>query len=98
MRNKKHYLILAVAVILCTRTSGQVELSAAESGLPLLERPNLTLAGIKELHVIIVSGETEPNRDGLVWKELDAKVKHKLKTKSINSLARPNATRKRRQA
>ena len=70
MKTKKYYLILAIVIgILCVPA--------------LAKRPNPTLAGIGEFYVFIVSPDGEPNKDGLVFEELQRKVEHKLEEAGI---------------
>ena len=85
MKTKKHYLILAVVTaILCVSALGEVRLPLPEDNQPILiGKPNPNLAVIEQLYVVIVQPDTEPNKDGLVWKELDAKVKDKLDKAAI---------------
>jgi len=80
MKTKKHYLILAVvAGILCVPAPGEIELPLPEDRRPMLVGwANPTLAGIEQLYVAIMPPDSEPNKDGLVWKELRAKVQHRL--------------------
>ena len=71
MKTKNCYLILAaVAGILCVPALGK--------------RANPTLAGIDEFYVFIVlPPDSEPNKDGLVWEELQRKVEHTLKEAGV---------------
>jgi hypothetical protein len=72
MRTKKHHLILAAVVsILCALALGNVE-------LPQEIEP--ALAGIEQLYVVINAPDSEPNKDGLVFEELQEKIKRQLKT------------------
>ena len=81
MKTEKYYLILGiVTVILCTPVlGGDIVLLPRPHEPALLGPPDPILAGIEELYVVIVPPDTEPNKEGLLWKELQAKVKHKLK-------------------
>jgi len=80
MKTKKHYLILAVVTaILCVPAPGEIELPLPEDRRPILiGRPHPQLAGIRELYVRIMRVGTGPSKDALVWKDLRAKVEHKL--------------------
>ena len=71
MKAGKYYLILATAAaILCVPALGK--------------RANPTLAGIDEFYVFIVlPPDSEPNKDGLVWEELQRKVEHTLKEAGV---------------
>ena len=83
MKAKKYYLILAVVTgILYAPALGEVEsLLSPERGLIGQAAP--ALAGIENLLVIIVPPDAEPNKDGLVWTELEAKVINKLNEAGI---------------
>lgn len=54
-----------------------------ESGL--IGQANPTLAGLETVYVVIVTPDTEPNKDGLLWKELQAKVEQKLEKVGIKT-------------
>jgi len=83
MKTKKHYLILAVVTaILCVPTLGQIELPRIPEA-DLIGRPNPTLADIEQLYVIIVRLHSRPDEDGLLLKELEQSVRHKLKDANI---------------
>jgi len=83
MKTKKHYLILAVVTgILCVPTLGQIELPRI-SEADLIGRPNPTLADIEQLYVVIVRLHSRPDEDGLLLKELEQSVRHKLKDANI---------------
>ena len=84
MKNRKYHLLLGIiAAILYLLVSGQTELPHAdEQGL--IDRANPTLAGIKELHVFTIQPDGEPDKDGLVWAELDKRVQRKLKDANVN--------------
>lgn len=78
MKTEKYYLILTVVIgILCAPALGEVELSGPD--VALLDQANPALAGIEQLYVDIMPPDSEPNKDGLVWKELRATVESKLK-------------------
>ena len=85
MKTEKYCLILVVfAGILCVPVLGEVEQPPLPEDEPILiGQPNPALAGIEKLHVFIVQPDAEPNKDGLVWKELDAKIKRKIKEVGI---------------
>jgi hypothetical protein len=75
MKTKNHYLILAVVMgILSIPALGRTESLLPENRLLLIGRPHPALAGIDTLHVVYLRPGTEPSKDGLVWKELQAKV------------------------
>jgi len=79
MKTQKFHLIILVVLtgILCTPCLGKTQ-SARPVKLGLVIEPNPALTDIEELYVVIMHPGLEPNRDGLVWKELRAKVEHKL--------------------
>jgi hypothetical protein len=88
MKPKKYYFVLAaVTAIFCVLAFGNVKSRPAierrvmdeppfERGL--IGPPSPALVGIEELYVDIRHASIDPNKDGLVWKELRAKVEHKL--------------------
>ncbi|MHC4060329.1 MAG: Ada metal-binding domain-containing protein [Planctomycetota bacterium] len=78
MKGERYYLLLVTAVaILCVSAVG--ELAVPHSDEPvLLGRPNPALADLKELYVIVELAGGEPNKDGLVWEELEKLVRDKL--------------------
>ena len=92
MKTKKHYFILAVVIgILCVPALGEINLPLPEDRRPILiGQPNPQLFGIKKLHIVIVPVDTEPNRHGLVWEELEAKAQHKLKEAGIAAYVKIN--------
>ncbi len=81
---KKYCLFLIVLIsMLCIPVWGQVGFPWPNDKLMLYGETDKTLAGIKQLHVFIVPDDNEPNKDGLVWKDLDIKVKNKLQKTGI---------------
>ncbi len=79
MGAKKYLLIsIMIAGILCVPAFGETELSRA-----LIGQPNPAFVGLERLSVVIVPTDSDPNEDGLVWKELHAKVEGKLKEAGI---------------
>jgi len=84
MKTKKYYFLFAIVIgILCVPVLGQEELSLSGEKPFLIGRANPALAGIKELYVFIVPPDSEPNKDGLVWEELQTKIEHKLEDAGI---------------
>jgi len=84
MKAKKYYLILGIIIgILCIPAQGEMELPSAGDESMLIGRANPALAGIEQLYVIIEPSDDRPSKDGLVWKELQEKVEHKLKETGI---------------
>ena len=83
MKTGNYYLSLAVVIgFLCVPVLGEVEPAMPDG--TLLGQPNPVLAGIDKLYVIIVAPYSEPNEAGLVWEELNSKVKHKLEEAGVN--------------
>ena len=82
MKVQKYYLVLmVVAEILCTPASG-------EDDYPYLLCPaNPVLAGLGKLSVAVLPPDAEPNKNGLVWKDLQAKVENKLNDSGIKTIA-----------
>jgi len=84
MKMKKYYFILAVVIgSLCIPALGEVELSPLQEQDRSVLLGRHILAGIEELYVVILPPDSEPNKDGLVWKELEAKVAGRLKEAGI---------------
>jgi len=95
MKTKKCYLISATMIaILCIPALPDTQLPPSlrervigdppfEPGL--IGQPNPTLAGLETVYVVIVTPDTEPNKDGLLWKELQAKVEQKLEKVGIKT-------------
>jgi len=79
MKTKKYYLVLGVVTgILCIAALGDIQVIQSDK-----PRINPALAGIEQLYVFTVQPDGEPNKDGLVWEELDGKVELKLKEAGI---------------
>ena len=84
MKTKKYCLGLAVVIgILCVPVLGEVELPLPEDKPILLGRPNPALAGVRQLYIVILPPDAEPNKDGLVWKDLEAAVESKISQTGI---------------
>ena len=84
MKTKKYFLFLIVVIgILCASAFGEIELPLHTDEPVLLGQPNPALVGVEKLHVFIVPPDSEPNKDGLVVRELEAKVINKLKEAGI---------------
>jgi len=84
MKAEKYCFILAVfAGILCVPVFGEVELPPLEEKPILLGQSNPALAGIRQLYVVILPPDAEPNKDGLVWKNLKAAVEGKINQTGI---------------
>jgi len=85
MKTKRHYLIPATVIaILAALVLADVELHPPIEQA-LIGPPNPTLAGLETVYVVIVTPDTEPNKDGLLWKELQAKVEQKLEKVGIKT-------------
>jgi len=83
MEIQKYQFILAIWIgILCVAAPGAVELPRPEESV-LLGRANPALREVDKLLVCIVPPGAEPNKDGLVFKELEVEVKNKLKEAGI---------------
>lgn len=84
MKTRKCYLVLAVAIgILCVPVFGEVELPPPENKPLLLAQPNPTLTGIRQLYIVILPPDAEPNKDGLVWANLESAVNSKISEAGI---------------
>ena len=83
MKAKRCCLFLGVlTALVCSAALGGLEWPEPDEQI-LTAQPNPALAEIKELQVFIVPPDTEPNKDGLVWEELDRNVRLKLKQTGI---------------
>jgi hypothetical protein len=81
MKTKKYYLGLAVVIgILCVPVFGEVELVPPGT---LLGQPDPALAGVRQLYIVILPPDAEPNKDGLNWKNLEAAVESKISETGI---------------
>jgi len=79
MKTKEHYLILAfVTAILCVPVLGNVDFPLLTNRPVSLGHANPALAGIQDLYVLIVAPDSEPNKDSLIWKNLQVRVEQKL--------------------
>ena len=85
--NKYHLILAAVIAIVSVFALADTELPPPIKQQVIGEPPfeagvigqaHQTLFGIDELYVFIQRPSADPNKDGLVWKELRAKVEHKL--------------------
>ena len=84
MKARKYFILLAVvAGILYSSVWGEERLIEEDYGGVLIGRPHPALADIEHLMVVIVPPDAEPNKDGLVWRELEAKVINKLNEAGI---------------
>jgi len=78
MKTKKHYLISAAAIaILAALVLADVEIHPPIEQA-LIGPPHPALVGIEELYVAIQRQGVDPNKDGLVFKDLRAKVQDRL--------------------
>ena len=76
MKTGRYYLVLAVVIgILCVPVSGEVE---SLSPGTLLGQPEPTLKGVRQLYIVILAPDAEPNKEGLVWENLEAAVGNKI--------------------
>jgi hypothetical protein len=84
MKTGKYYLGLAIIIgTLSAAVLGEVELPPPEDKPLLLAQPNPTLTGIRQLYIVILPPDAEPNKDGLNWKNLEAAVESKISQSSI---------------
>jgi len=88
MKIRNHYFILTIFIgILCIPAFGKVELPLHESRPLLIAPANRPLAGIENLHVVILPYGAEPNEAGLFWNKLEAEVASKLSKAGIKIAA-----------
>lgn len=94
MKNKKYFPVLIIlTAIICIQASAGTELPELLNH-GLIGRAYPALAQIEQLYAVVVPPDSEPNKDGLVWEELEAKIARKLKEAGIKhvktaSLPRP---------
>ena len=89
MKTKKYHLMLATVItILFISALGNTDLPPPikqrvigdppfEPGL--IGQPHLALGGVQQMHVVIKPPDSEPNKDGLVWSQLEKSVSDKIK-------------------
>ncbi|MGD8499808.1 MAG: hypothetical protein PVJ86_04130, partial [Phycisphaerales bacterium] len=84
MKAKKYYVILTIVTgIFCVSALSQVESPSPADEPFLLGRPHPALAGIDKLCVAVFGAGAEPEKDGLAWTELEAKIINKLNKAGI---------------
>jgi hypothetical protein len=81
---KNCFIIVVIAGILYFPALGGIELSESTDGSFLIGRAYPELAGLEKLYAIIVAPHSEPDEGGLIWRELNPKVKHKLEGAGVN--------------
>jgi len=78
MKTIRHYFFAVVLfAVLSGSAVGQIE-RPVEHETGLIGRVNPTLVGISEVSVVIDPPDGEPNKDSLLWEQIDAKVQEKL--------------------
>jgi hypothetical protein len=81
MKTGKYYLGIVIVIgILCVPALGEIESSSPGT---LLGQPEPTLTGIRQLYIVILPPDAEPNKDGPVWKNLEAAVESKISEAGI---------------
>jgi hypothetical protein len=84
MKAKKHYVILTIVTgIFCVSALSQVESPSPADEPLLVGRPHPALAEIDKLWVAVLGSGAEPEKDGLAWTELEAKIINKLSKAGI---------------
>ncbi len=88
MKTGKYYLGVAIVVgVLSVAAFGEVgpaspspqgELPQTENEPLLIAQPNPALTGVRQLYIVILAPGAEPNKDGLVLKDLEAAVESKI--------------------
>lgn len=94
MNTKKYYLGTAIIIAaLCTAVFGEIEQTTQDT---LLDRPNPALARIRQLYIVILADDGEPNKDGLSLKKLEESVEKKIGENGIKiaeAIGRENTLR-----
>jgi hypothetical protein len=81
MKRGKYYLGLIIVIgILSAAATGEVEPAPPDT---LLDRPDPALAGVRQLYIVILPPDAEPNKDGLNRKDLEAAVENKISQAGI---------------
>jgi hypothetical protein len=81
MKAGKYYFCIAVVIgILCVPAPGEVEQPSPGT---LLGPPNPVMARIRQLYIVVLPPDAEPNKEGLVWKELETAVDSKISENGI---------------
>jgi hypothetical protein len=84
MKTKKYCLGIAIVIgFLSAAVLGEVKSPSAEDEPLLLAQPNPTLTGIRQLYIVILPPDAEPNKDGLNWKNLEEAVESKISQSGI---------------
>ncbi len=85
MKRARYYSLLVVVIgILCVPALAETEVFPPDDyDYGLIGQANPALVGIDRLLVVIVSPDSEPNKDGLVLKELETQVISKLNKAGI---------------
>ena len=86
MRNQKSIFITIVfAMLFCICAMVKAELPEPSNDFLLLD--SHVLAGMDKVAVVIEHNDNEPNKDGLVWAELETKIINKLSKSGIKIIA-----------
>ncbi len=84
MRRRKYYLVIAIAFgILCGAVFGEVELRPMDGEPVLLGQPEPALVGIRQLYIVMLVPDSEPNKGGPAWKDLEEIVRSKVSQAGI---------------
>src|SRR4030042_5365677 len=84
MRIRKYYLGLTIMIgILCVPAHGEVERPSMENMPLLVGQPEPALRGIRQLYIVILPPDAEPNKDGLVWNDLEKAVEGQISQAGI---------------
>ena len=78
MKAGAYFVVFQVcSALLCGGASAEVLVPHSEQPA-LIGTPNPMLGGIEHVHVVIEAPDAEPNKGGLMWRELEAKAEQKL--------------------
>lgn len=78
MKAQACFVVWAIFVgVSCADASAEVVVPENEDAC-LIGPVNPMLAGIEVVHIMVEAPDSEPNKDGLVWGDLEAKAKAKL--------------------
>ena len=81
MKTGKYCLSIAVVIgILCVPALGEAEQPSPGT---LLGQPNPAIARIRQLYIVVLPPDAEPNKEGLVWKDLSTAIESKISENGI---------------
>jgi hypothetical protein len=81
MKTGKYYSCITIIIgILCVPTLGEIELPQQDT---LLGQPYPALADVRQLYIVVLPSDAEPNKEGLDWKNFEETVESKISQAGI---------------